>query len=144
MALALIHDAVAALREHMDGTPAIELEPDHERMESILDLLAGYKFAYSRKVTILACCILIYLAADKHKELPLHDNDAMTRRILDGDYLTGLCYRFAAAQREWRLLAHMTSFNKRMQLMLMAGGTAALFMKELRTEIKLYMDRDCA
>lgn len=140
----LFRDAISLLRQHIDSESAIVLSADDKRLRDIIDLLGEYDFARSRKITILACCMLIRLAIDRHHHLQLHNCDALTKDILDGDYLMGLYYRFAAGRREWKLLKHLTSFNKKVQLKLLKGAAAHVLFSELKAEIRTYLDRQSA
>lgn len=140
----LIQEAVEAIKQQIDQDSAIPLKLDDARLRDIIELLSGYEFNRSRKVTILACCMLINLAIDKHHELIQEENDRLTKNILDGDYLMGFYYRFAMTRSEFKLLSHLTSFNKRMQLMLMKGSKANALLSDLKTEIQTYLDRQTA
>ncbi|MFS0727691.1 hypothetical protein [Paenibacillus sp. 1P07SE] len=104
MTTKLIHDALRLLRDQLDPGVEMIFTPDAVEIEDIATLLQTHTLDYNRKVTILACCILIRLAVLKHLQLTLEDNALLTRSILDGDYLSGLLYRLASKRREWRLL----------------------------------------
>ncbi len=144
MTYALIQEAMEAIRQQIDRDSNIPLQPDDARLRDIIELLSGYEFNRSRKVTILACCMLINLAIDKHHELIQEENDRLTKNILDGDYLMGFYYRFAMTRSEFKLLSHLASFNKRMQLMLMKGAKTKTLLSDLKSEIQTYLDRQTA
>ncbi len=140
----LIQEAIEAIRQQIDPDSTILLQLDDARLNDIQGLLSGYELNRSRKVTILACCMLINLAIDKHHTLIQEENDRLTKRILDGDYLIGFYYRFAMKRNEFKLLSHLTSFNKRMQLKLMNGAKANALLSDLKTEIETYLERQTA
>ena len=140
----LLRDTVALLRQHLDSASEMDLKLEDELMRDIGDLLHTYNLTHSRKMTILACYTLIYKAIHKHQELFLQDDAALGRGILDGDYLFGLYHRLAAGRQEWKLLIHLSLFNKRMQLALLKGQSAPALLVDLKKEIRSYLDRNCA
>lgn len=108
MDMKLLQDTIDLLRSHIDsGTDIDWMEMDNRPVRDIADMLNAYELAYSRKMTVLACCILIHTALNKHGKLQAKDNERLTRMLLDGDYLTGLMYRIAVKRKEWKLLSRL-------------------------------------
>lgn len=136
----LLRDALQLLAREQPGD--VEMELDGETVREMVELLQSYPISYSRKLTVLACSMLIYSAISKHLELAVSDERALSRSILNGDYLFGLYHRLAADRNEWKLLVHLSLFNKRLQLALVEGKKSpkALF-AVLKSEIKSYLDR---
>lgn len=136
----LLRDALKLLSREKPAQVDVELDGDTVR--EIVDLLQSYPISYSRKLTVLACSMLIYSAISKHLDLSGKDEHALSRGILNGDYLFGLYHRLAADRNEWKLLVHLSLFNKRLQLALVEGNKSpkALF-AVLKSEIKSYLDR---
>lgn len=140
----LINDTFTLLRQHMDAQSNIEVQLEDQAMKEIMTLLDAYELAYSRKITVMACFMLIYSALRKHKELLPHDDKELSRSILDGDYLLGLYHKIAAQRKEIKLLMHLSLFNKRMQLALLKGKTSTSLFHELKAEIQTYLDKQSA
>lgn len=136
----LLRDALDLLSREQPAQ--LEMELDGETVREIVELLQSYPISYARKLTVLACSMLIYSAISKHLDLSAEDDRALSRGILNGDYLFGLYHRLAADRNEWKLLVHLSLFNKRMQLALVEGQNSrqALF-AFLKSEIKSYLDR---
>lgn len=143
----LLYDkTLAMLREHVDedAAGAIGTIEADDRLRQIVRLLQSYRLEEYRRLTILGSYMLICLAMRKHRELALHDNDALTRGILDGDYLIGLYYRMMSARREWRLIAHLAPFQKKLQGDLMNGRPERAVRAELHDTLRAYLDQQCA
>lgn len=144
MGRTLIQEAMEAIRQQIDPDSAIPMELDDTRLRDMYTLLARHTLPRSRKVTILACCMLIHMAIDKHHALIQEENDRLAKHILDGDYLIGFYYRFAIRRSEFKLLSHLAPFNKRLQLKLMQGAKANAMLTELKHEIERYLERQTA
>lgn len=145
MDMKLLQDTIDLLRSHIDsGTDIDWMEMDNRPVRDIADMINAYELAYSRKMTVLACSILIHSALSKHGKLQAQDNERLTRMLLDGDYLTGLMYRIAAKRKEWKLLSRLHSLHKRMQLKLMKNVSPEILLKELKREIRSYLEQRSA
>ena len=144
MTTMLLHEALRLLREQMDPSVEMALTLDAVPSEDIAALLQVHELEQGRKVTILACCILIRMAVIKHRRLSAEDNEQLTRAILDGDYLSGLVYRLASRRKEWKLLGMLTPLQKRMQLALLRGRAAEGLFAEQHQHIAEYLNRSCA
>lgn len=138
----LVQEALDVLRQY--NTSGSDMNCDDELVYELAKVLNGYDISRSRKITILACSILISKAIRKHRELSTDSNDRLARSILDGDYLLGLYYRLAAGRREWKLIMHLNLFNKKVQLALMQGRPAGILLADLKHEIRSYLDRQIA
>lgn len=140
----LLHDTLHLLHEHIDAHAAFDLRIEESAVKEIVNLCNAYNLDYARKITVLACFMLIYAAIRKHQELIPEDEMMLGRSILDGDYLLGLYHKLAAGRREINLLMHLSLFHKRMQLALTnANGAPALY-QDLKNELKSYLDKFCA
>jgi len=144
MTTLLIHEALRLLQSQMEPSVDIPLTADAVPWADISAILQQSGLEHGRKVTILACCILIRLAILKHAQLAVRDNASLTRSILDGDYLSGLLYRLASRRREWKLLQLLAPLQKRMQLQLLRGRPAEALYAEQRREIAAYLNKQCA
>ncbi|ACX62707.1 hypothetical protein SAMN04488688_104285 [Paenibacillus sp. cl141a] len=145
MDMKLLQDTIDLLRSHIDsGTDIDWMEMDNRPVRDIADMLNAYELAYSRKMTVLACCILIHTALNKHGKLQAKDNERLTRLLLDGDYLTGLMYRIAVKRKEWKLLSRLLPFHKRMQLSLLKNVSPERIFNELKREIRSYLEQRSA
>ncbi|AYB46834.1 hypothetical protein [Paenibacillus lautus] len=145
MDMKLLQDTIDLLRSHIDsGTDIDWMEMDNRPVRDIADMLNAYELAYSRKITVLACCILIHTALNKHGKLQAKDNERLTRLLLDGDYLTGLMYRIAVKRKEWKLLSRLLPFHKRMQLSLLKNVSPERILHELKREIHSYLEQRSA
>lgn len=139
----LLRDALELLNR--EETAQVGVELDGETAKEIVELLQSYPISYSRKLTVLACCMLIYSAINKHVELSGKEDASLSRGILNGDYLFGLYHRLAADRNEWKLLVHLSLFNKRMQLALVEGRKSPkALLSVLKSEIKSYLDLNSA
>ena len=145
MDMKLLQDTIDLLRSHIDSATDIDwMEMDNRPVRDIADMLNAYELAYSRKMTVLACCILIHTALNKHGKLQAKDNERLTRLLLDGDYLTGLMYRIAVKRKEWKLLSRLLPFHKRMQLSLLKNVSPERIFNELKREIRSYLEQRSA
>jgi len=136
----LLRDALKLLTREQPAQ--VDVDIDAETVREIVDLLQSYPISYSRKLTVLACSMLIYSAISKHLDLSGKDERALSRSILNGDYLFGLYHRLAADRNEWKLLVHLSLFNKRIQLALVEGRNSPQALASvLKSEIKSYLDR---
>ncbi|MGW8822514.1 hypothetical protein ACWGNU_10330 [Paenibacillus lautus] len=145
MDMKLLQDTIDLLRSHIDsGTDIDWMEMDNRPVRDIADMLNAYELAYSRKMTVLACCILIHTALNKHGKLQAKDNERLTRLLLDGDYLTGLMYRIAVKRKEWKLLSRLLPFHKCMQLSLLKNVSPERIFNELKREIRSYLEQRSA
>jgi len=145
MDMKLLQDTIDLLRSHIDsGTDIDWMEMDNRPVRDIADMLNAYELAYSRKMTVLACFILIHTALNKHGKLQAKDNERLTRLLLDGDYLTGLMYRIAVKRKEWKLLSRLLPFHKRMQLSLLKNVSPERIFNELKREIRSYLEQRSA
>jgi hypothetical protein len=136
----LLRDALRLLNREQPAQ--VDVEIDGETVREIVELLQSYPISYSRKLTVLACSMLIYSAISKHLNLSGKDEGALSRSILNGDYLFGLYHRLAANRNEWKLLVHLSLFNKRIQLALVEGRNSQQALAAvLKSEIKSYLDR---
>lgn len=142
--LELLQDTIGLLRQHDESGSAVDSELDDAWMQEIIELLNAYKLSHFRKITFLACYMLIYTAIHKHQELIAGEDTQLSRGILDGDYLFGLYYRLAASREEWKLVLHLTLFNKKMQLALIKGHSTPSLLSDLKQEFRTYLDRHCA
>lgn len=142
----LLDITITMLREHIDAGTAIALEESgkDELLREAVKLLESYRLAASRKMTVLGCYMLIRHAVRKHRELALHDNEALTRSILEGDYLYGLLYRLAASRQELMLMQHLTPFYKKAQLSLLEGQPPHKLLGELNDVLRVYLNKQCA
>lgn len=145
MDMKLLQDTIDLLRSHIDsGTDIDWMEMDNRPVRDIADMLNAYELAYSRKMTVLACCMLIQTALNRHDKLQAQDNEKLTRMLLDGDYLTGLMYRIAVKRKEWKLLSRLLPFHKRMQLNLLKHVPPEILLKELKHEVRSYLEQRSA
>ncbi|EFU43173.1 hypothetical protein PVOR_04258 [Paenibacillus vortex V453] len=146
MDMKLLQDTIDMLRSHIDsGTDIDWTDMDNRPVRDIADMLDAYELAHSRKMTVLACCILIQSALSKHGKLQTQDNERLTRMLLDGDYLTGLMYRIAVKRKEWKLLSRLLPFHKRMQLTLLKkNASPEVLLSELKREIRSYLEQRSA
>lgn len=142
----LLDETIDMLRQYLDAgaSGVLETIAEDDLLLEVAGLLQAYELDEHSSMTILGCYVLIGLAMRKHLELVLHDNGALTRGILDGDYLLGLYYRMMAARREWKLIAHLAPFQKKMQSDLLQGRHQRAVMAELRDELRRYLDKQCA
>lgn len=135
----LLRDALRLL-DRTKPAP-VEMALDEDSVREMIDLLHSYPISYSRKLTVLACSMLIYSAIKKHLELTAKDERALSLGILNGDYLFGMYHRLAADRNEWKLLVHLSLFNKRMQLALVEGRKSPkALLSVLKKEIQSYLD----
>jgi len=142
----LLNKTLDMLRQYLDedAADALGMIEADELLLQVARLLQSCRIAEYRRLTVLGCYVLICLAIQKHRELVLHDNKALTRGILDGDYLIGLYYRMMSARREWRLIAHLAPFQKKWQWDLMNGCDVRAVRTELHDELRMYLDQQCA
>lgn len=142
----LLGETVAMLRQYIDNETAIaiEAEDSDELLQDVVRLLHMYNLAASRKIHILGCFMLMRQAVCRHRDLALEDNESLTRSILSGDYLFSLYYRLGMKGKEWRLLQHLAPFYKKVQISMFECKAVGPMMRELREELRGYLDKHCA
>jgi len=81
----------------------------------------------------------------RHRDVTVTDQGlgdaaaARSRLILDGDYVLGVYVQFAIAMKEVRLMAHLNSLYKKIQIDLIQGASAELVLAELPVRIIDYI-----
>ena len=116
------------------------MEMDNRPVRDIADMLNAYELAYSRKMTVLACCILIHTALNKHGKPQAKDNERLTRffagrRLFDWTHVPD-CRQTEGMEVLSRLLPSISACVK-----LMKNVTPELLLKELKREIRGYLER---
>lgn len=144
--ITLLNDTISMLRQHIDRGTSIAMEDGtmDELVQEAVALVESYRLAASRKVTVLGCYMLIRHAVRKHRDLAMLDNEALTRSILEGDYLYGMLYRLASGRKELMLMQHLTPFYKKLQLALLEGQHPRQLMAELNEMLRVYLNKQCA
>ncbi|WP_040950729.1 hypothetical protein [Gorillibacterium massiliense] len=140
----LIQDTISMLEETIDPDALISLDADESGLADMVALLHSYEITRSRKMTILGCYILLQAAVSKHHEASPDESGAMTRSILDGDYLFGLYFRILVQFSELKLLTYLAPVQKKIQLGLIAGKPMAHILTELHEPFRLYLNEQCA
>lgn len=142
----LLQDTLGLLNEIIHKQTDIELDINDRSLQELADMIGSYSMTYSRKMTVLSCCMLISVGIRKHSNLlnAISNNESLTRKILDGDYLVGLIYRVALNRKEHKLLTKLNPLYKRIQLQSLDGRTGDGVMLELKREIKDYLEQHSA
>jgi len=141
----LLRDTLGLLNELIHKQTNIELDANDRSVQELADMIGSYSMTYSRKMTVLSCCMLISVGIRKHSNLMhVEDNERLTRSILDGDYLIGLIYRVAISRKEHKILTKINPIYKRIQLQSLEGKAGDNMMIELKQEIKDYLEKHSA
>lgn len=135
----LMQDMVLLLRQHISTETGIRPELEAVPLEEMAALLQSCGIARSRKPALLGCYCLMRLALTRHRELPQRDNGALTRRILDGDYLLGLYFQLAVDCNETRLVAFLAHTLKNIQIGLVHGASAEQALAELSAQLERFL-----
>lgn len=138
----LIHDAQLLLEHYIDPQTDIRLNGESLPLEEMASLLQSCKIPYVRKAVVMGCYCLLCLAIMRHREVTERTyaaKDGCARRILDGDYLLGIFVTFALEMKETRLMTHLNSLYKKIQLRLIQGASAEHTMAELPVQIIDYL-----
>lgn len=136
----LITDMERMLQQEIEHDTFIKLNLNKQFILEMAALLQTYKITHTRKMAILGCYSLLYAAIRKHREVQLDDGSlALTRGILDGDYLFGLNIRLLIQQQEKALMQNLIPFYKKLQLNLIEGITLEVIIVQLFDHMKEYL-----
>ncbi|MNJ39534.1 hypothetical protein [Paenibacillus bouchesdurhonensis] len=122
MITALIQDACLFLQGEISPETGITLDLRKEDALPAALLFSEYDMTAERRIRLLSIYIAIKLALQRHQDCHLLEpGDALTRKILDGDYLYSfyvqLCLRF----EEIDLLTHLAPLVKQIQIKRIEG-----------------------
>lgn len=141
----LITDMMRTLQQEIEHDTFIKLNINNDLVQDMAALLQTYKLTRARKLAILGSYTLLCSAIRKHGEIRLDDNSlALTRGILDGDYLFGLNIRLLMQQEENTLIQHFIPLYKKVQLKLIEGISLDAIVAELFDHMKQYLKEHCS
>ncbi|TLS51949.1 hypothetical protein FE782_11225 [Paenibacillus antri] len=143
MVTRLVQDTVRMLQQQISPDADISLEREQSLLEEMASLLRAYELERSRKLAVLGCYGLLRLALARHRELAELDGKTLAKRILDGDYLTGVYFRFVLQCNERQLLTYLAPIHKKLQIGIVHGATANQTIAELFEAVKRYLDEQC-
>jgi hypothetical protein len=136
----LIQETIRFLQQEVAADASIRVEFDETPLNEMASLLQSYDLERTRKLAIFSCCLLLQLASQRHQEITLDDNRALTRSILDGDYLLGLYFRILMRFNELKLLAHLSPLHKKIQIGAIHGQSMEQLPAELMEQIKMFLN----
>lgn len=116
----LIQETIDMLQNKLSPDAAIQINLDMNSFTDMITLLQTYSVERERQKVLLACYMLLQLAKQKHCELS-DDNHALSKQILDGDYLNSMYYDFALSNHEIELVAYLAPVNKQIHIRMAEG-----------------------
>lgn len=143
MSSQLVKDAIRMLQPYLAPESGIRLEQEEALLEEMAALLLSYPLAATRKAAVLGCYGLLRAALAKHRRLERLDGKPLAKRILDGDYLSGIYFRFVLDCGERALLAQLAPVYKKLQLGLAHGAAPEHVAKELFEAVRGFLDDQC-
>lgn len=142
----MIQDMQQLLNQQLSHEAEIQLDQRCDALEQMAALLHPYPIPYVRKVVILGCYYLLHHAILRHRELQEceadHPDESLAKTILDGDYLLGVYFQMANLMDETRLIAHLTSAYKRIQIKLIHGTSIEDALALLPQEIIDFLEEE--
>lgn len=143
MDMKLIRKTIGMLRLQADSSASIRWNLEIGPLHRISRELHSYQISWTRKMVILGSYLLLQQAVRRHGELTANGHDALTKNILDGDYLIGMYFNLLVKYEETDFLLFLSPFIKRMQLDLLDGKPDKTLLKELSEQIRLYLRERC-
>lgn len=121
----LIQDACHLLQGEISPETGIHLNLIFEDVLPITTLINQYELPKTRSTYLLSIYIAIKLAFQSHDQCDeLLSGEALTRKILDGDYLYSLYVQMCLKWREYDLLIHLAPVIKQIQIQRINGDLA--------------------
>ncbi|MGP0587060.1 hypothetical protein [Paenibacillus timonensis] len=118
----LIQDAYRLLQGEISPEAGIKLDLPHEEVTPLAVLLEQYDMTPVRQCQLLSIYIAIKLALQRHSECSsLAPGEALTRKVLDGDYLYSFYVELCLKWEEYDLLTHLAPIIKQMQIKRVEG-----------------------
>ncbi|GIP54247.1 hypothetical protein [Paenibacillus vini] len=118
----LIQDACHLLQGEISPDTGIQLNISNEDVLPFAKLLEKYEMTAVRRQRLLSIYIAIKLALSRHSACDAASNgEALTRLVLDGDYLYSFYVQLCLGWQEIDLLVHLAPVIKQIQIK-RAGG----------------------
>lgn len=135
----LIQETLSLLQQQLSPQAGIKLEPDGTMLEEMASLLHACRLVRSRQLAVLGSYALLRMSLSRHRRLSGLEGAALTKCILDGDYLLGVFYRFVAQCNEQQLPLFLAPTLKRLQISIVEGGTFEESLTELLNVFRAYI-----
>ncbi|MCI3922626.1 hypothetical protein MO973_20550 [Paenibacillus sp. TRM 82003] len=139
----LIADTIRLLQRGIPAEAGVTLEWTEAPLDEMAALLQRFELGRTRKTAILGGFFLLCLSLQCHREVAGIDNRTMTKRILDGDFLQGYYFSFAARAGEHALLAYLTPALKSIQLRLAQGDSVDTAIRTLFDRVAAFLRTEC-
>jgi hypothetical protein len=122
MKFQLIQDAYRLLQGELSPEAGIQIDLPYEEATPLADLLLQYDMTPARQRQRLSIYIAIKLAIQRHSECSsLAPGEALTRKVLDGDYLYSFYVELCLKWEEFDLLVHLAPIIKQLQIKRVEG-----------------------
>lgn len=136
----LIQDTLSLLQQQLSPLTGINLKPEGTMLEEMTSLLHTCRLVRSRQLAVLGSYALLRMSLSKHRRMAGLGGAALTKHILDGDYLLGVFYRFVAQCNEQQLPLYLAPTLKKLQISIVEGGTFEEAISELLQAFRTYIE----
>ncbi|MDU4698527.1 MAG: hypothetical protein E6Y08_22170 [Paenibacillus sp.] len=122
MKFQLIQDAYRLLQGELSPEAGIQIDLPYEEATPLADLLLQYDMTPALQRQRLSIYIAIKLAMQRHSECSsLAPGEALTRKVLDGDYLYSFYVELCLKWEEFDLLVYLAPIIKQLQIKRVEG-----------------------
>jgi len=111
------------LTEQLAPDAGIAIEVNTRWVKEMAHFLNEYDMDDARRQCILGCYVLLRLSLQSHGDVQEED-EQLTRKILDGDYLQSSYYEYALANQSLDLLAALAPVLKTIHIRRIEGKPA--------------------
>lgn len=125
------------LQSELAPDACIAMEIEGRWVEEMAYYLSTYAMEEHERICILGSYVLLRLACQCHEGLRA-DEEQLTKRILDGDYLQSLYYQFATRFQQFELLSAIAPVHKKVHIRRVEGKSADYL---LQTAFQKYVAR---
>jgi hypothetical protein len=119
----LISQTMNQLKKQLSQEAGIAIEMDTRWVRDMAEFLNEYDMEDDRRECILGCYILLRLSLQCHDGVG-KDEQQLTKRILDGDYLQSLYFEYALRYKAMDLLRSLATVHKSLQIRRIEGKPA--------------------
>lgn len=121
----LIQDACHLLQGEISPETGIHLNLFIDDVQPLTTLIEQYDLPEIRSIYLISIYIAIKLALQSHDQCDESlTGEALTRKVLDGDYLYSLYVQMCLKWKEYDLLIHLAPIIKQIQIKRVNGDAA--------------------
>lgn len=139
----LIADTIRMLQRGMPAEADVKLDRTEAPLEEMAALLQRFELGRTRQMAVLGGFLLLLLSFQCHRDVAGFDRRTLAKRLLDGDFLQGCYFSFAARSGEYALLAYLAPALKSIQLRLAHGESVEAATQTLFDRFADFLRSEC-